>query len=293
MFAIATSTDATARSLEHNGKSTLPQAGGNGRNGHETHWPAERVSRPLARSDHASRNGLGGVLPTRRSYGSPSCERITGHEAIARQDAADMACLCRDEEAAMTRLMSRHALHLRGVVARMLQDWAEAADVVDETFIRVHRHRHRFDLRARFSTWLYTIALNLARNRLRHRARQPEFVPLDELTEKELQSQALFAPEPAPDAGLDREETIRSLEESFAALPPLPREALHLFAYEELSQNEIGGRLHCSSKAVESRLYHARKLLRADFGRFLRASPDWISIRPFKPQSKNKIEIKT
>ena len=202
-----------------------------------------------------------------------------------------MACLCRDEDAAMTRLMDRHALHLHGVIARILHDWAEAGDVVDETFIRVHRHRQRFDLRARFTTWLYIIALNLARNRLRHRARQPEFVPLEEMTETELESQELFAPEPAPDEGLEHEEVMQGLEESFTALPPLLRESLLLFAYEELSQNEIGERLHCSSKAVESRLYHARKQLRADFERFLRPRPDWLSVCPFKPQ--HKIEIKT
>lgn len=199
-----------------------------------------------------------------------------------------MACLCRDENEAMTRLMHRHAPRLRAVIARMLKDWTEAGDVVDEAFVKVYQHRQRFDLQARFTTWLYTIALNLARNRLRHRARQPEFVPLDELTEEELESQQVFAHEPAPDADLEQGETMRSLEDSFAALPPQLRQPLLLFAYDELSQIEIGGLLHCSAKAVESRLYHARKHLRADFERFLRATPDWFPVCPLKPQIKIK-----
>ena len=212
-----------------------------------------------------------------------------GQEAIARLDAADMACLCRDEDEAMTRLMRRHAQRLHSVIARMLKDWNEATDVVDEAFIRVYRHRHRFDLQARFTTWLYTIAFNLARNRLRHRARQPEIVSLEELDEEELESQQRIpAREPAPDVRLEHEEEMRSLEDSLAALTPQLRESVRLFAYDELSQIEIGGLLHCSAKAVESRLYHARKQLRADFERFLHPR---ISVCPLKPQ--HKIEIKT
>ena len=200
-----------------------------------------------------------------------------------------MACLCRDEDEAMTRLMQRHAARLHGVIARMLKDWNEATDVVDEAFIRVYRHRHRFDLQARFTTWLYTIAFNLARNRLRHRARQPEIISLEELNEKELESPTAHSgSRTSAGCSLDHEEEMRSLEDSLAALTPQLRESVRLFAYDELSQIEIGGLLHCSAKAVESRLYHARKQLRADFERFLHPR---ISVCPFKPQ--HKIEIKT
>ncbi|MEK7781026.1 MAG: sigma-70 family RNA polymerase sigma factor [Verrucomicrobiota bacterium] len=189
-------------------------------------------------------------------------------------------------------MKSNPAPRLRCVIARMLKDWTEAADVVDEAFIRVYRHRQRFDLQARFTTWLYTIAMNLARNRLRHRARQPEIVSLEELSEDELESQQRVpAREPAPDVRLEHEEAARQLEDSFADLPPQLREPLQLFACDELSQIEIASLFHCSAKAIESRLYHARKRLRADFARILQPRPDWLSVRPFKPQ--HKIEIKT
>ena len=200
-----------------------------------------------------------------------------------------MACLCRDEDEAMTRLMRRHATRLHGVIARMLKDWNEATDVVDEAFIRVYRHRHRFDFQARFTSWLYTIAFNLARNRLRHRARQPEIISLEELNEEELESQQCVPlREAAPDVRLEHEEEMRGLEDALAALPPQLRESVRLFAYDELSQIQIGSLLQCSAKAVESRLYHARKQLRADFERFLHPR---ISVCPFKPQQ--KVEIKT
>ena len=84
---------------------------------------------------------------------------------------------------------------------------------------------------------------------------------------------------------------MRSLDESLAALPSRLREPLELFACDELSQIEIASLLHCSAKAIESRLYHARKRLRAGFERTLHSQPAWLSVCPFKPQ--HKIEIKT
>lgn len=214
------------------------------------------------------------------------------HPTITEQDAADMASLCSGDDEAMTRLMRRHAPRLHSVIARMLKDWTEAADVVDEAFLRVYRYRQRFDLQARFTTWLYTIALNLARNRLRHRARQPEIISLEELGEEELESQQRIPiREPAPDVLLEHEEVMRNLEDSFAALPPQLREPLQLFACDELSQIEIASLLHCSAKAIESRLYHARKLLRAGFERTLHPQLAWLSVCPSTPQ--HKIKIKT
>jgi RNA polymerase sigma-70 factor (ECF subfamily) len=205
------------------------------------------------------------VLHFRKPAGLPNAQTPNGHAAIAEQDAADMASLCRDDDEAMTRLMRRHAPRLRSVIARMLKDWTEAADVVDEAFVKVYQHRQRFDLQARFTTWLYTIALNLARSRLRRRARQPEFVSLEELNEEELESQQRVpAREPAPDVHLEHEEAARQLEDSFSALPPQLREPLELFACDELSQIEIASLFHCSAKAIEGRLYHARKRLRSE-----------------------------
>lgn len=284
-------TDEATPVIQRSIASVSPRNGNGDRNGHASHLPWNRGTQPAAIDRQVNRPV---VFPSGRAACPPLAGGTNGHEAIARQDAADMACLCRDEDAALTRLMRRHARRLEGVIARILKDRTEAADVVEETFIRVHQHRHRFDLRARFSTWLYTIALNLARNRLRHRARQPEVIPLDELSVEELETQQRVPfRESAPDLYLEHEEDMRGLEDSLAALPPKLSEAVRLFAYDELSQIEISSVLHCSPKAVESRLYHARKILRADFERFLRPPRDWLSVGPFKPQQQNKIEIKT
>lgn len=252
-------------------------------------WTHNHVNGHAALAATATNNHVI-ILHFRKSAYQADAQPADRHAVIAEQDAADMASLCSGDDEAMTRLMRRHAPRLHSVIARMLKDWTEAADVVDEAFIRVYRYRQRFDLQARFTTWLYTIALNQARNRLRHRARQPEFVSLEELNEEELESQQRVpVREPAPDVHLEHEEVMQSLEDSFAALPPQLREPLELFACDELSQIEIASQLRCSAKAIEGRLYHARKRLRADFERFLHPRPAWLSVHPFKPQH----EIKT
>ena len=288
MALILSPSDTETRLSDRIGESVLSANGSEHPDQHEAKWTWSPSTQTLV-VDARQTGSRSGTHSTERDLCLTLGQNTNGREVIARQDAADMVCLCRDEDDAMTRLMHRHSHRLQGVIGRMLNDWNEAGDVVDEAFIRVYRHRHRFDLQARFTTWLYTIAFNLARNRLRRRARQPEIISLEELDEDELElQQCVPIRAPAPDVHLEQEEKMWGLESLLAALPPQMREPVHLFAYENLSQIEIGNLLHCSAKAVESRLYHARKLLRADFERFLNAR---IPVGLLKPQ--NKIEIKT
>ena len=64
-------------------------------------------------------------------------------------------------------------MRLLNFVYRMIGDRERAEDLVQEAFLRVHRHLHRFDRERKFSTWVYTIASNLAKNELRNRGRSP------------------------------------------------------------------------------------------------------------------------
>lgn len=261
-------------------------------------WLGDETAEPRTCANGHFATGTGGMTsrPIIGRVEKPICpadiQSPDGHAAIARQDAADMASLCRGDDKAMARLMQRHASRLQMTVARMLQNRTEAAEVVEEAFIRVHQHRQRFDLQAKFTSWLYTIALNLARNRLRSRARRPEMIPLEALTEEELELQQLvFTREPAPDLHLEKLETARRLEAALAALPAQLREPLVLFAGDDCSQAEIAQRFNCSVKAIESRLYHARKQLRADLNRFPCPCALRFFASPFKPQ--HKIENQT
>jgi len=179
------------------------------------------------------------------------------------QDARDMARLAGGHEAALNELMERHAEKLFHYLVRSLQDEGDAADLAQETFVRVYQHRAKFDPRQKFSTWLYTIASNLVRNRYRWRLRHPQ-VPLDaenELTDTSFKDN-LVASEPAPDEQMQTREHAATVRKAVAALPEDLRQPLILAAYQELPHAEIAQVLQCTVKAVENRIYRARQRLR-------------------------------
>jgi len=88
-------------------------------------------------------------------------------------DRSDMERLCKGGDSALNSLMDRHAEKLFHYLLRQLGNEQDAEDVAQESFVRVYQNRARFDPARKFSTWLYTIATNLSRDRLRYRARHP------------------------------------------------------------------------------------------------------------------------
>ena len=188
------------------------------------------------------------------------------------QDAQDMARLVAGHEAALNELMDRHAGKLFHYLVRSLQDEDDAADLAQETFVKVYQHREKFDPSQKFTTWLYAIASNLVRDRYRWRSRHPQ-VSLDaenEQTETNLKDN-LSADEPAPDEQMQSEERSVTVREAVAALPRELSEPLILAVYQGQSQAEIAEILKCSVKAVETRIYRARQHLRTALTELLQA----------------------
>jgi RNA polymerase sigma-70 factor, ECF subfamily len=91
----------------------------------------------------------------------------------ALDDSSVVACFLDGEKRAFNELVDRYQTRLVNFVYRTTGDRERAEDLVQETFIRVYRHIHRFDQSKKFSTWVYTIASNLAKNELRNRSRNP------------------------------------------------------------------------------------------------------------------------
>jgi RNA polymerase sigma-70 factor, ECF subfamily len=95
-------------------------------------------------------------------------------EQLAELEDAQLAAASLEGEArAFTVLADRYHARLLNFIHRMIGDRERAEDLVQETFVRVHRHLHRYDQNRKFSTWAYTIAGNLAKNELRNRSRNP------------------------------------------------------------------------------------------------------------------------
>lgn len=185
-------------------------------------------------------------------------------------DVQDMLQLAAGHDAALNRLIARHGERLFHYLVRSLQNEDDAADSAQETFVKVYQNRAKFDPNQKFSTWLFTIASNLVKNRYRWRSRHPQ-VSLDAESDTTGGSFRDVLPSngPSPRESVQVEERAAVVRRAVAALPERLRQPLILSEYEERSHAEIGAILGCSPKAVETRLYRARQQLRASLAGLL------------------------
>jgi RNA polymerase sigma-70 factor (ECF subfamily) len=181
----------------------------------------------------------------------------------AAQDGADMQRLAGGHDAALNDLMARHAQAVFHFLCRMLGNDDDANDLAQETFLRVYQHRASFKPAARFTTWLYTIAANLARNHHRWLGRHPK-VSLDAESEATGQSigDVLPSSDPAPDGAAVATERAAAVRAAVESLPADMREVIVLCEWQELSSAEAAAVLGTTPKAIDNRLYRARNLLR-------------------------------
>ncbi|MBI5381842.1 MAG: sigma-70 family RNA polymerase sigma factor [Opitutae bacterium] len=185
----------------------------------------------------------------------------------AEPDEALMTRLRSGDEAALAALMARWERPIKRYLARVVQNTAEAEELAQETFVRVYQQRARFRAGARFSPWLYAIAANLARNRLRWWRRRPA-VSLDAWTELGHETADEHAAGQTGAKPLEQRERAEAVRAAVAALPVELREALVLCEYERLSQAEAAEALGVTVKAIETRLYRARARLREQLQRW-------------------------
>jgi RNA polymerase sigma factor (sigma-70 family) len=188
-------------------------------------------------------------------------------------DQADMAQLQAGHDVALNSLMDRHAPPLFGFLCRFVRDEEAANDLAQETFVRVYQNRASFKPGLRFSTWLFTIAANLARNHLRARSRRPE-VSLESAPNDEKGTTADRLPGVgfAPDEQAVQAERQIAVRDAVSELPEDLREAIVLCELEDRPLAEAARILDTTVKAVESRLYRARRQLRDRLARWLSAS---------------------
>jgi len=177
------------------------------------------------------------------------------------EDRDAMALLAGGEDLALNAIMERWKSRLLAYLYRFTGNEATALELAEETFVRVYQSRAKFRAGGQFSTWLFGIAANLAKNHLRWQRRHPT-VTIEEAATVSSEGDPLKAVE-----SREREQAVRT---AIAALPPDLRESLILSEYEQLSQSEIAVIAGCSVKAVERRLSHARELLRKELSRYLR-----------------------
>lgn len=149
---------------------------------------------------------------------------------------------------------------------RILGDDAEAEDMAQEVFLRLWRHGAKFDAgRAKLSTWLYRIAVNLCIDRLRGRRETSS----NEVPEQE-------AP-PQQERTLQEGQLAEHVDQALQSLPERQRMALVLFHYQELTMSETAEILDSSVEAVESLLGRAHRTMKKQLER------QWRSLLPEEP----------
>ncbi len=180
---------------------------------------------------------------------------------IGASDEELMSRLQSGEEAALASLMARWEIPVKRFIFRLLGNVTEAEDLAQEVFCRIFTKRSSYRSGAKFSTWCYAIAANLAKNRLRWWQRHPVH-SIDAWINAggEIADESRGGASAAQTAL--RQEQILAVQQAVMALPLDLRTALILFEYEGQTTAEIAEALACTPKAVENRLYRARLLLK-------------------------------
>ncbi len=158
------------------------------------------------------------------------------------------------DRAAFEELFRRHAPRLKGFFVRAVGDTAVAQDLVQQTFLHVHRARHDFHLGQPVKPWLYTIALNVRRELFRRRGRKPE---------TQLDPERHPTPTVQPDSSTVEERAVRR---ALQTLPEGQREVVLLHWYEGWTFPEIAEMVGASHSAVKVRAHRAYEKLRAMLG---------------------------
>ena len=171
-----------------------------------------------------------------------------------------------DEAAAFEELVAQFQHRLVAIMHHLIGNADEAEDLAQEVFLRVYRARKKYHPRCKFSTWLFTIANNLALNALRSRQRKP-VVPLP------AQDSGPLGPRPAeqlvPDRGsgpmqkVQRQEVAAQVRRALETLNERQRMAVVLNKFEDMNYAEIALVMGLTTKAVKSLLSRARMNLRA------------------------------
>ena len=178
----------------------------------------------------------------------------------ALDDAAVVSAFLDGEERAFAELVERYQTRLLNFIYRTIGDREKAEDLVQEVFIRVYRHLHRFDASKKFSTWIYTIASNLAKNELRNRSRNPlVFFQAIKKSWQDEERPLQFEDSTTRPDDLYRKRHLRELVE--ASVDQLPEHHRQVFVLRELegkSYEEIAEITGCNLGTVKSRLNRAR-----------------------------------
>ncbi len=165
------------------------------------------------------------------------------------------------DPSSFTQLLTKYRQPVVHFFYRMIQDPAVAEELAQEVFLRIFHARARYVPKARFTTWLFRIATNLALNYLRDTRMEQCRERTTDVDTGELPWD-LPDTSPTPEERLLREARVQEVRAAIASLPPTQRAAVIMHKYHDMEYREIAMVLGCSESAVKSLLYRAYENLR-------------------------------
>jgi RNA polymerase sigma-70 factor, ECF subfamily len=187
-------------------------------------------------------------------------------EAMVRSDVQLMLDVKAGDDSSFELLLRKYRSPLINFLFRMVRDSAVAEDLAQEVFLRVYRARNRYSPSAKFTTWIFRIATNLALNALRDRRYRRMEISMDQTADVDDDQPRLEIADAHPSIedylmARDRASLIRRAIES---LPEKQRAAVFLHKYQEMDYDEIAKVLGCSESALKSLLFRAYETLRVE-----------------------------
>ena len=195
--------------------------------------------------------------------GEPSSEGLSDAQIMLRVKAGD--------ESAFEYLVQKYRRPMLSFMYRMAHNTAVAEDLAQEVFLRVYRSREKYEASAKFSTWLYRIASNLAVNHARDtRHQRPEnTVSLDEPDQESGLTMDVADDSLTAEESIVRRERLAAIRERVQALPERQRIAVVMHKYQQMDYRQIAEVLKLSESAIKSLLFRAYETLRVQLKEFV------------------------
>ena len=167
------------------------------------------------------------------------------------------------EQRAYDLLVIKYQRRVERLIGRMVRDVDLVQDIAQETFIRAYRALGQFRGDAQFSTWLYRIAVNTAKNHLAFHHRRVPLEGIEFSDAEQFESAYQLRDVETPERLAIQSEMQRAVLKAIESLPPELREAITLREVEGLSYDDIAKRMHCPVGTVRSRIFRARDAMDA------------------------------
>ncbi len=193
---------------------------------------------------------------------------------MARSDVQLMLGVKAGDDASFELLLGKYRAPLMHFLFRMVRDAATAEDLAQEVFLRVYRARKKYAPSAKFTTWLFRIATNLALNAIRDSRNEKMGVSIDEPAGGGEEKPRMDVPDKGPgmvERMMERDRAA-TIKRAILALPAKQRAAVLLHKYHDLDYDEIARVLDCSESALKSLLFRAYETLRVELAPLVQAS---------------------